>query len=217
MLSFQRETLGGSSAAHPPEEPPLSRTLSERELCDWLESQAPELARRWSLELRARSGRDEGELEPLRDAILAAIVKFLSPAVGPWRDQVEPLLQQVAALYGNVACLRGLAAGDVVEEIQLLREILFRFLFREATPAEPSTGVGIRELLRLSRVVDHVVTHANVGHIDGLFFNLLHGSGVTSLPGEEKIGELASELSQLQEELDRMRPVVAQRSQLPRN
>jgi hypothetical protein len=217
MLSFHRETLGGSSAAHPPEEPPLSRTLSERELCDWLESQAPELARRWSLELRARSGRDEGELEPLRDAILAAIVKFLSPAVGPWRDQVEPLLQQVAALYGNVACLRGLAAGDVVEEIQLLREILFRFLFREATPAEPYTGVGIRELLRLSRVVDHVVTHANVGHIDGLFFNLLHGSGVTTLPGEEKIGELASELSQLQEELDQMCPVVVQPSQLPRN
>ncbi|TVP42327.1 MAG: hypothetical protein EA350_16345 [Gemmatimonadales bacterium] len=217
MLSFQREAIGGSSAAHPPEEPPLSRTLSERELCDWLEAQAPELARRWSLELRARSGRDEGELEPLRDAILAGIVRFLSPAVGPWRDQVEPLLQQVAALYGNVACLRGLAAGDVVEEIQLLREILFRFLFRESSPEEPANGVGIRELLRLSRVVDHVVTHANVGHIDGLFFNLLHGSGVTSLPGEEKIGELASELSQLQEELDQMRPVVAPRSQPPRN
>lgn len=217
MPSFQRETIGGNSAAHAPEDPPLSRTLSESELCDWLECQAPELARRWSLELRARSGRDEGNLEPLRDAILVAIVKSLSPAVGPWRDQVEPLLQQVAALYGNVACLRGLAAGDVVEEIQLLREILFRFLFREATPAEPATAVGIRELLRLSRVVDHVVTHANVGHIDGLFFNLLHGSGVTSLPGDEKIGELASELSLLQEELDQMRPVAGRQAQTPRN
>jgi hypothetical protein len=217
MLSFQRETNGGSSAAHAPEEPPLSRTLTERELCDWLESQAPELARRWSVELRARSGKDEGDLEPLRDAILTAIVRFLSPAVGPWRDQAEPLLQQVAALYGNVACLRGLAAGDVVEEIQFLREILFRFLFREATPAEPATGVGIRELLRLSRVVDHVVTHANVGHIDGLFFNLLHGSGVTSLPDEEKIRELASELSQLQEDLQHMRPADAQPSEPPRN
>jgi hypothetical protein len=34
-------------------------------------------------------------------------------------------------------------------------------------------------------VVDQLVTHANVGHIDALFFNLLHGTGVTSLPGEE--------------------------------
>lgn len=191
--------------------------LSEQELSRWLEDQAEKLALRWSVELRARSGREEGLLGPLRDGLLQAMVRFLGPAVGPWRDQVEPLLHQVAALYGNVAALRGLAAGDVVEEMQLLRELLLRFLFRDTGPEGGLEPLGLRGFLRLSRVVDQIVTHANVGHIDALFFNLLHGTGVTEVPGEELLDEIRSELASLERELGSLRILSGDGSSLPRN
>ncbi len=193
------------------------RPLSEQELSRWLEEQAGDLAQRWSLELRARSGREDGPLGPLRDGLLHAMSRFLGPAVGPWRDQVEPLLHQVAALYGNVAALRGLAAGDVVEEMQLLREILLRFLFRDAGPEGGLEHLGLRGFLRLSRVVDQIVTHANVGHIDALFFNLLHGTGVTEVPGEDLLDEIRGELASLESELEALHILSGDGSSLPRN
>jgi hypothetical protein len=64
--------------------------------------------------------------------------------------------------------------------------------------------VNLRELLRLNRVVDQVVTHANVAHIDTLFFNLLHGTGVTEPAGEELIDGIRYELVQLNDELGRL-------------
>lgn len=191
--------------------------LSELELSIWLQDRSEEIADRWGLELRARSGRDEGRLEPLRDGLLHAMARFLGPAVSPWRDQVEPLLHQVAALYGNVAALRGLAAGDVVEEVQLLREVLLRFLHREAGPMQGPGGLGLRETLRLNRVVDQLVTHANVGHIDALFFHLLHGTGVTEVPGDELLGELHDELAALENELASLRILPGDRGLLPRS
>jgi hypothetical protein len=190
--------------------------LSEQDLSSWLEVRASEVADRWSLELRARTGR-EGPLDSLRDGLLHAMTGFLGPAVGPWRDQVEPLLHQVAALYGNVASLRGLAAGDVVEEVQVLREILLRFLFRDSGPQGGVESLGLRGLLRLSRVVDQMVTHANVGHIDALFFNLLHGTGVTEFPGEELLEEIREELALLEEELAALRALSGDGAALPRN
>jgi hypothetical protein len=194
----------------------VSGNLSESELCHWLETHATDVAHRWSVELRARTNREDGPVESLREALLHAMARSVGPALGPWRDQVEPLLHQIAALYGNVAFLRGLAAGDVVEEVQLLREILLRFLFRDGASVDPTTPIGLRELLRLSRVVDQLVTHANVGHIDALFFNLLHGSGVSEVPGEERVAELTAELAHLQDELDQARPREERQPVLPR-
>jgi hypothetical protein len=181
------------------------RSLTEIELAQWLESMAPEAAGRWSQELRARSGRKEGPLESVQEELLHAIARFMGPAVGPWRDEVEPLLHQAAHLYGNVAALRALAVGEVVEEVQLLREVLFRLLFREATPEAGSRGVELRELLRLNRVVDQVVTHADIAHVDALFFNLLHGTGVTETPGEELMQGIRQDLEHLLEELGTLR------------
>jgi hypothetical protein len=201
MHGTERTEADGAPGSAPP-----VRAMTEIELCRWLEEHAEELAERWSVELSARTGHDDGPLADLRDDFLHAMTHFLAPAVGPWRDQVEPLVHQLAALYGNVAALRALAAGDVVEEMQLLREILLRFLFREATPETGARGVELRELLRVSRVVDQVVTHATVGHIDALFFNLLHGTGVTEAPKPGVLEEIRSELGQLRTELDRMRP-----------
>ncbi len=209
MLAIHPDTIDDDGMDERSGESVVVRPMTELELCRWLEENAEELARRWSVELEARSRRGEGLLGELRDDLIGAVTRFLSPATGPWRDEVEPLVHQLAAMYGNVAALRGLAAGDVVEEVQLLREILLRYLFREATPETGSRGVDLRELLRLSRVVDQLVTHANVGHIDALFFNLLHGTGVTEAPDEELLGEIRGDLAHLEEELDRLGPPKA--------
>jgi hypothetical protein len=205
MLAIHPETSDDGMEDTPGGTPSV-RPMTEIELCRWLEANAAELARRWSAELSSRPARDAGPLGALRDDLLHAVTRILAPATGPWRDEVEPHVHQLAAMYGNVSALRGLAAGDVVEEVQILREILLRFLFREATPETGSRGLDLRELLRLSRVVDQLVTHANVGHIDALFFNLLHGTGVTEAPGEDVLAEIRSDLAHLQEEVDRLRP-----------
>lgn len=176
------------------------------QLARWLEQEAPAIAHRWRAELRARSGHRADPLtDELSDGFLSTIVEMLGAAVGPWRDQVEPLLHQVATLYGSMGSLRGLAAGEVVEEMQVLREILLRKLFRmEGGPGAPG-GLGIRELLRLFRLIDQVVTHANVGHVDALFFSLLHGAGVTERPGPEEQERFRQELDGLRGELAALR------------
>ncbi len=204
MLTHDPRTSGGEAGPQEPHPPSSALPMNEAELEAWLEEYAPEIARRWGVELRARAGGEAGPLDPLRDEIARALVLYLGPAVSPWREEVEPLLHQAAALYGNVAGLRGLAAGEVVEEVQVLREVLLRLLFRSGTSDSVSRVVDLRELLRLNRVVDQVVTHANVAHIDTLFFNLLHGTGVTEPAGEELIDGLRYELVQLNDELGRL-------------
>jgi hypothetical protein len=183
MLTHDPRTSGGAAGPDEPLPPSSALPMNEAELEAWLDEHATEIARRWGVELRARAGRDAGPLDTLRGEIAGALVLYLGPAVSPWRDEVEPLMHQVAVLYGNLGGLRGLAAGEVVEEVQVLREVLLRLLFRSGGGDSASRIVNLRELLRLNRVVDQVVTHANVAHIDTLFFNLLHGTGSPSRRG----------------------------------
>lgn len=185
----------------------VERGVTEAELVQWLVRNGPAIARRWRVELRARTAQLEGEMAELVESFIELLVAILPPAVGPWRGQVEPILQQAAQLYGSIGSLRGLAAGEVVEEMQILREVVLRFLYRDP-PRENGGGLALRELLRLNRIVDRVVTHANVGHIDALFFNLLHGSGGgAGVPGRETIEELHAEMQRIRDELDQLRPV----------
>jgi len=44
------------------------------------------------------------------------------------------------------------------------------------------------------------VTHASIGHTDGLFFALFHGSGVSTVPTEKLVVELEAQLKCLEVE-----------------
>lgn len=178
------------------------RSLTPDELVAWIETHREGMADRWLLELRSRvEDLDESEETLLRE-FLDLLVRFLPETLGTFKDQVSPLYHQAAELYGHLAAIRGLAAGEAVEEVQLLREVILRFLYRH--PPGAGQGLGLRELLQLSRLVDQAVTHTSVGHTDTLFFNLFHGNGVPESAGPEILAEVRDQLQSLRDELDRL-------------
>ncbi len=185
-------------------------TLTPEGLAEWLDGHSERIIERWVREVRSRDPEAQGPLAELLPEFLGLLVSFLPIGVGRWRGHARPLFQQSAELYGNVAALRGLAAGEAVEEIQLLREVLLRFLYAEA----PEDGDGedrrgrlrLRELLQLNRIIDEGVTFASIGHMDTLFFDLLHGTGVSTDPTEEVVEEIRSQIQGLAEDLEAIQP-----------
>lgn len=179
------------------------RTMTPLELCDWLIRHEDDLAGRWLVEVKARADDLDRDVAHLLEDLFSVLVSFLPPGVGPWRDEVEPLFQQAAELYGSLGAVRGLAAGEAVEEFQLLREVLLRFLYLDSAAGDGGR-IELREALRLNRMIDLGVTHASVGHTDALFFNLLHGTGVTDRPGPGVLDEFRTQMRGLKTELDRL-------------
>ncbi len=89
----------------------------------------------------------------------------------------EEVWQQATHLYGSLALRRGLAAGEVVEELQLLRGVILRLLL-EAPPEDWGDRGFQRDLLALNKLLDLGVVRASVAYVDDLFFAHLQGSGV---------------------------------------
>lgn len=174
--------------------------LTPAELSSWLDEQREAMADRWLLEVRSRSEGIDGELLTLIEDFLHLLTSLLAPGLGAFREQVEAILQQSAELYGNLGAHRGLAAGEAVEEMQLLRRVLLRFLYT-LLPGGGSTGASLRDLLQLNRLVDLGVTYASVGHTDTLFFNLFHGTGVSGTPTPELLAEVREQVSGAWDEL----------------
>lgn len=187
-----------------------SPPLTSADLSRWLEGHREAISRRWFVEVRSRGERIESPVAELLEEFLELLVRFLPLGVGPLRDQVEPIYQQAAELYGNVGAIRGLAAGESVEEMQLLREVLLRFLYRHPPrgDADPASVMGLREFLRLNRMVDLAVTQASVGHTDTLFFNLLHEAGVADPANESTLDPIRSQIMAFSEELTRLESIL---------
>ncbi len=175
-------------------------SLTPAELSRRLDEQREAIADRWLLEVCSRSESVDGELLALIREFLHLLASLLAPGLGAFRDQVEVTLQQAAELYGNLGAHRGLAAGESVEEVQLLRGILLRFLY-SLPQGEGSQGVSLRDLLQLNRLVDLGATYASVGHTDTLFFNLFHGTGVSDAPTPELLAEVREQIAGIRAEL----------------
>lgn len=134
--------------------------------------------------------------------MLRLFVRMLPETMGPFHDQVDPLWLRMAELYGSVAARRGLAAGEVIEEFQLLRESLLRLLFDNSKVTKKGLDATVlRDVLRLNRIVDRGVTHASVGHTDVLFFTLFRGSGVPDTFDDRLVAEVHAQLNGIRDEL----------------
>jgi hypothetical protein len=172
--------------------------LEPVEFAGWFEQRAGRLAERWLAEIRARHARWGPTQDTLLDRFFALLTAMLPASFGPYRAQIEPLWLQVSELFGSVAAQRGLAAGEAVDEFQVLREVLIRELYME--PPAGGLPLSLRDILRLNRIIDRGVTQASVGHADALFFALFQGSGVPEHLNADVQREVGEQLDAIDEE-----------------
>ena len=176
-----------------------SRSSGDRQLEQWLHRQRDFLSRHWFDEVRHR-GSLAPEFEPILRRFLEVLTAMVPEAVGSHQAHVAPLWRETAELYGSMGAQRGLAAGEVVEEFQVLREAVIRLFFR-TPPTRRDGALSLADALRLNRFLDAGVTHASIGHTDALFFALLQGSGVPKIPTAELVTDVEEQLRHIKEEL----------------
>ncbi len=195
MSDFAQPTEIRPSRSPARSAPPSS---DARHLGDWLEGHREFLAKYWFEEILHRVSVDQ-EMERILGRFLDFLTCMIPGSLDYRRSVVDPVWKRAAELYGTFGAQRGLAAGDVVEEFQIVREAVVRTLFK-APPVRFGTSLSLSDSLRLNRFLDSGVTHASIGHTDGLFFALFHGNGVPSVPTAEVIAEVEEQLASLEAE-----------------
>lgn len=127
------------------------------------------------------------------------IIETLSEMVGPFRREARIVWFHVCEHYGRMAAARGLAAGEVVEELQFLRELLIRHLSHTFSALRPRQSLAI--MLRLNRIIDKGIAVAVVGYTDALVATLFAQNGVPALATEYDAVEVRRHLDALEAEL----------------
>lgn len=163
------------------------------------------LVEQWSRWVSQRMAQAPHIRRPTVERQLALLVDILIELGGPLRRRMAELWFTSCDVYGRTAAIRGLAAGEVVEEIQLLRELLIRVLSETiaALPARQSMAA----VLRLNRMMDKGIAHAVVGYTDTLVETLLNRRGIPITAGDPAEDEVLKRLEQLEAELAELRPL----------
>jgi len=119
------------------------------------------------------------------------IADLLVVMAGPLRREAGEAWYAATDLYGKLAALRGLSAGEVVEELQHLREIIILQL------GDLFVALPVRQqlptVLRVNRVLDSAVTNAVVGYTDALVASMFSRDGVpvpTADSAQEAIAQI---------------------------
>ncbi|MDE3003359.1 MAG: hypothetical protein OXU33_06485 [Gemmatimonadota bacterium] len=170
------------------------------EFTAWLDVRVESLGDLWVQEIGAR-GLGQGRIDgAILERFTRQLVSMLPLMLGPHRDQIHPLWVRGFELFGAVAAKRGLAAGEAIEEVHLLREFVIRDLYRDP-PMGGAVPLSLREVLRLNRALDGAVTHASVGHTDALFFEFFEAEGAALLPGNDIAAEVSEQLGAIGHEV----------------
>jgi len=172
-------------------------------LTDSLREQRDHLVAEWSEWVNQRMAQAPHVELPTIDRYLALMVDLMIELAGPLRRQATELWFMVCEAYGQMAASRGLAAGEVVEELQQLRELLIRELSK--TVGDLSQRQAIAAVLRLNRTLDRGLAHAVVGYTDALVETLLNRRGVPIVASEPSEDENLKRLGSLEEELAQLR------------
>lgn len=136
---------------------------------------------------------------PLVEREFRLLFDVLTEMVGPLRREANPVWFHACEHYGRIASARGLAAGEVVEELAYLREMLTRNLAPVLVAMRARQGMAI--MLRLNRAIDKGIAVAVVGYTDALVATLFSQNGVPSINISSNLGEVASHLTALEREL----------------
>lgn len=199
MRDSLAENLESSTSPSSPS--PSTRPSDKRRpsLEIWLRSRAPAIAAHWHSEIVRRAAVQDEELVDLLDRFLRFLSALVPTCLGTERRSTVEVLREAATLYGALGSVRGLAAGEVVDELQILREAILREVFGDP-PVLEGQSLKLRDAIQLNRVVDMAVTQASVSHTDQLFYQLLEGNGVPSSATPELLSEIREQLTQLEEE-----------------
>lgn len=187
----------------PPTRPRGSRPKARPlDVANYLREHGDELAEVWSAEIRGREVGQGDEFDSMIARFTAQLVALLPWLLGPHGSHIQPLWDRTAELFGMIGSKRGLAAGEVIEEFQILRDLLIRMLYRSPPPQGP---LSLRDTLRLNRIVDRGVTHASVGHTDALFFQFFEAqeTPLENSPGDI-VREAEAQLALVEEELSQI-------------
>ena len=178
---------------------PSLAQLDAGEMQAWVVARSEKIVARWLSEVTKRFERRPQQLVALLGDFYETFVSILPEILGPYRRRVRAVWQEAANLYGELAAERGLVAGEVIEEFQVLRVSLIRVLYAEPR-LPPDVVPGMREVLRLNRLVDQGVTHASIGYTDSLVSALVAGPGVPESVTEELLTRVAEQLHAIRAE-----------------
>ncbi len=108
------------------------------------------------------------------------IIDTLVEMLGPLRREAKPVWQHAMEHYGRTAAARGLAAGEVVEELQQLRVMLIKYIGPFVAAMRPRRAVAV--FLRLNAIIDRGIAFAVVGYTDALVASLMMTDEQSSHP-----------------------------------
>ena len=135
----------------------------------------------------------------LVDRELHLVIETLVEMLGPLRREAKMLWDDVMEHYGRVAAARGLAAGEVVDEIQQLRVLLIKHIGTAVAAMRPRRAVAV--FIRLSNVVDRGISQAVVGYTDALVASLMLTERTGQTLTEPSPDEFERKLDLLEHEL----------------
>lgn len=128
------------------------------------------MASEWAEWLMGRS--TIGGISPaLVERELRLVIDTLVEMLGALRRESRPVWMTVMEHYGRTAAARGLAAGEVVEEIQQLRLLLIKYIGATVAAMRPRRAVAV--FLRLNSLIDRGIAQAVVGYTDALVASLM--------------------------------------------
>jgi len=133
------------------------------------------------------------------DRELRLLYDILVESVGPVRRSVSDVWHHATEHYGRVGAARGLAAGEIVEEIQYLRELLTRRVGPYLTTLRQRQAMAI--ILRLNTVLDKGIAVAVVGYTDALVATIFTQNGVPAPDTALDNSDILRQLEQLEQEL----------------
>ena len=170
------------------------------ELADWLQGRILRLAEEWAAEIRVRGMGHATVVDEIVARQVLQIASMMPELLGRHATQLQPLWSRSCELFGTVAAKRGLAAGEVIEEFQILRTLVIRDLYQDPLVGGAPT---LREALRLNGILDRGVTHASVGHTDAMFFQLLEDADAPiGLSAEQIVLEAEAQLTVIRQEFE---------------